>query len=163
MASDCLIINASPLIFLARIGGLDWVADLAESPVLVPRAVVREIAAGEGGDEIVNHIERDPGFSSVSDITVPNVVTAWDLGAGETQVLAYACREDSPIAILDDKAARQCGRALGVRILGTLGIILVAKRRGWIVHARPVIEHLQSKGMFLSTDLISIALRDVGE
>lgn len=163
MGSDRLVINASPLIFLAGIGGLEWVAGLAEGPVLVPRAVAHEVAAGEGGAEIVDQIEQDARFSIVSDMAVPDVLTAWDLGAGETQALAYGFQQPAPVVILDDKAARQCARAPGVRIVGTLGVVLVARRRGWIAHARPIIERLQSRGMFLSADLISAALRDVGE
>jgi predicted nucleic acid-binding protein len=163
VASDRLTVNASPLIFLTRIEGLDWIVRLADAPVLVPQAVLREVEAGDGGAEIATRIHGDAGFSVVSDAPIPAVVTAWDLGAGETQVLAHCCHQPGLTAVLDDKAARQCARGLGVRLIGTIGLVLVAKRRGWIAHARPVIERLQAQGMFLSTDLISTALQDVGE
>lgn len=136
---------------------------LAATPILVPKAVLREVEAGDDGAAMATRIQGDAGFSIVSDAPVPAVVTAWDLGAGETQVLAHCCQQPGLIAVLDDKAARQCARGLGVRLVGTIGLVLVAKRRGWIPHARPVIERLQAQGMFLSADLISTALQDVGE
>lgn len=163
MDSDRLVVNASPLIFLARVEGLDWMIRLAHTPVLVPQAVLREVEAGDGGAAIAARIHGDAGFSIVPDASIPAVVTAWDLGAGETQVLAHCCQHPGLVAVLDDKAARQCARGLGVQTIGTIGVVLIAKRRGWIPHARQVVERLQAQGMFLSADLIATALQDVGE
>jgi len=163
VASERLIVNASPLIFLTRVGGLDWIVRLTDAAVLVPQAVLGEVEAGDGGAAIATRIHGDAGFFIVPDVPVPAVVTAWDLGAGETQVLAHCCHQPGLIAVFDDKAARQCAGGLGVRMLGTIGVVLVAKRRGWIPHARQVVERLQAQGMFLSADLIAAALQDVGE
>jgi len=54
-------------------------------------------------------------------------------------------------------------KSLGFNVLGTLGILLIAKRRGWIPAARPVVEHLLTQGMFLSPGLIAMALAEIGE
>ncbi len=163
MASNPFIINASPLIFLYKINGLEWVCRLADSQILVPEAVLQEIAAGDGGDEMMARIKNDPGFSVVANVPIPPVVAAWDLGAGETQVLSQALQMPKTITILDDKAARECAKSLGFNVLGTLGILLIAKRRGWIPAARPVVEELLTQGMFLSPGLIAMALAEVGE
>ena len=47
--ADTWIINASPLILLARIGRLDWLDALAENP-LVPAQVIEEVSAGQASD-----------------------------------------------------------------------------------------------------------------
>lgn len=163
MASKSFIINASPLIFLYKISGLEWVCRLAECQIVVPQAVIQEIAAGNSGFEIIARIKDDPCFSVVANIPIPPVVAAWDLGAGETQVLSQALQTPKITTILDDKAARECAKSLGFKVLGTLGILLIAKRRGWIPAARPVVEHLLTQGMFLSPGLIAMALAEVGE
>lgn len=163
MTSDHLIVNASPLIFLSRVDGLQWLSRCFANPVWVPQAVLGEVEAGDGGAEIVTRFQNDAGFSIIPIVQVPPTVAAWDLGAGESQVLAHCCRDSTAIAVLDDKAARDCARTLGVRIIGTLGIILIAKRCGWISHARPVIERLRSQSMFLSDNLVINALKEVGE
>lgn len=163
MLSDGLVINASPLIFLAGVDGLDWVVRQSASPVVVPRSVLREVAAGEGGTAIVSYLENNGGFAVAADVPLSVDVMAWDLGAGESQVLAHCLQRSGAMAVLDDKAARECARSLALPVIGTIGLVLIAKRLGWIAAVQPVIARLQANGMFLANSLIEAALRDVGE
>jgi predicted nucleic acid-binding protein len=48
-------------------------------------------------------------------------------------------------------------------VKGTLGLALLAKRRGWVPAARPVIEELRRNGLYLSDDLVARALALVDE
>ena len=157
------VINASPLIFLASVGGLEWVTKIASNPVAVPQAVRNEVAAGEGGAAIVAHIESSSGFYIAADVPLPDEIIAWDLGAGESQVLAHSLQQAGSTAILDDKAARDCAKSLNLHLLGTLGIVMSAKRRGWIERVKPVVAQLRATGMFLSDVLVRDVLREVGE
>ena len=88
---------------------------------------------------------------------------AWDLGAGETAVISYALAKPGWTAILDDGAARRCARSLSVPLKGTLGIILLAKRRGLITAAAPVLEAIRQRGFRLDERLIAAALKELGE
>ena len=94
---------------------------------------------------------------------IPHGVAAWDLGAGESSVIAWAVGHPGVTAILDDLQARRCAATLGVRCLGTLGVVLAAKRDGRIVAARPVVGDLVAHGMYLSSSVIERALALVGE
>jgi len=76
--------------------------------------------------------------------------------------LAHALVSDNE-AVLDDFEARQCARALGVPVTGTLGVILRAKKSGLIPAARPLLEELLRRGLYLSKDLVEQSLREVGE
>jgi predicted nucleic acid-binding protein len=67
------------------------------------------------------------------------------------------------MAIVDDLAARRCAEVLGIPLLGTLGLVLRAKRTGLLPAARPVIEKLLSAGMYLSPKILDRALALVGE
>jgi len=160
---DRFIVNASPLILLAGVGGIDWVGRLSPTPIIIPRAVISEIEAGPGGAGLVRSLGDNLRFEIRSNIPVPPMVEAWSLGAGESQVLAMSEKEEKAIALLDDNMARQCALSLNIKVIGTLGIVLAAKRRGWIPSARPVIEDLVARKMYLSGDLIAAALREVGE
>jgi len=60
VASNTFIINASPLIFLYKISGLEWVCRLADSQMVVPQAVIQDIAAGDGDTINIQTV----GFSS---------------------------------------------------------------------------------------------------
>ncbi len=51
------------------------------------------------------------------------------LGAGERAVIAYALARGGLIVGLDDRRARVAAEALGVRVIGTIGVLLRAKTR----------------------------------
>lgn len=158
-----MIVNASPLIFLSRIGGLPWLGSLCSEAVATPRAVLQEIIVGEDGQTVLNALALEKRIQLVDDCAVPPVVLAWDLGSGESQVLAQCLARSYAVAVLDDAAARNCARSLGIPVVGTLGIVLAAKRMAWISTARPVVEQLLDEGLYLSSSLVAAALREVGE
>lgn len=78
-------------------------------------------------------------------------------------MLAWAKLHPGTEAILDDLAARRCARVLGIEFRGTLGLLLLAKQRGRIARARPVLDVLRREGMFLSDRVADEALALVGE
>jgi len=66
-------------------------------------------------------------------------------------------------AIIDDLAGRKCADYLNIPVRGTLGIVLVSKKRGVIPKARPVMESLIRSGLYLSRPVLDEALKRVGE
>lgn len=88
--SERWVLNASPLIVLARVGQEHLFHTLADK-VVVPRAVAVEIEAGSA-DDPARQVIAGEHFAVVEAVPVSEVL-AWDLGAGETAVLSYALRE----------------------------------------------------------------------
>ena len=119
---DRLVVNASPLILLAKVNGLDWMSRLGAGPLIVPEAVRSEVEAGPAGHEVVGELHK-LSVEFATDVPVPAVVSAWDLGHGESQVLAACLGHAGRKAILDDLLARHCARALQVPMIGTLGVV----------------------------------------
>ena len=78
-------------------------------------------------------------------------------------MLALASVTSQAVVIMDDLAGRKCAHALGLPVRGTLGLILLAKRRGLIPLARPVLEDLVRGGLYLSRPILDEALQRVGE
>lgn len=68
-----------------------------------------------------------------------------------------------PIAVIDDLEAMRCAKAMGIAIIGTLGIVGRAKISRLIDLAEPVIRRLRETGLYASEDLIQRLLREVGE
>ena len=65
---------------------------------------------------------------------------------------------------MDDRAARVAAKVMGIRIIGTLGVVLRAHRQGRIRSAVGVIRALRDAGLRLDDDLIREALaRTTGE
>jgi predicted nucleic acid-binding protein len=71
--------------------------------------------------------------------------------------------EEGSQAAIDDWGARRCARSLAIPVIGTLGLVLLAKQEGAIPAARPVVERLRRLGMYLSDEVIREALDRVGE
>ena len=87
----------------------------------------------------------------------------WDAGPGETEVLSYARANPDVRAIVDDDHARRCARSLGVRTLGTCGVLVLAKQRGLITGVEPGLRALTEAGLWLSPSLIRAVLNEAGE
>lgn len=108
-------------------------------------------------------IETTPWLEIVAHEPLPAAIIAWDLGTGESAVLAYGAARPGTELILDDLAARRCAAALGLAVRGTLGLVLTAKKRGVIAAARPLVDQLIDSGMYLSRRVVDAALRQVDE
>jgi len=159
--SEVWVLNASPIITLAKIAQLPLLERLA-SELLVPEAVASEIRAGPATDPARLAIETGWG-KRVPPGSIPTILLAWGLGHGETVVLAVALERQPCAAVLDDAGARTCARSLGVPLIGTLGIVVRAKERGLIPSAVEVVRALRVSGLHLDEDTIRVALRNVGE
>jgi predicted nucleic acid-binding protein len=155
-------VDASPLIFLARAGLLDLL-QLGAPEIVVPAPVVAEIRHRGPEDPAAQAIASIPWLRVVDAPIVPPIILAWDLGLGESSVLAWCAARPGVEAIVDDLAARRCATALGIPVRGTLGLVLLAKRYGRIVAARPVLEALRAAGMYLSKHVMNRALKSVDE
>jgi predicted nucleic acid-binding protein len=94
---------------------------------------------------------------------VPERITAWSLGAGESEVLALTLANPGATAVLDDGEARACARVLGLPVIGTLGIVLMAKRRSLVGSASEIVAALVRNGFRVSDQVVTEALRAVGE
>lgn len=90
------------------------------------------------------------------------VAVEWGLGAGETSVIGAAVDCRALGAVLDDRAARSAARTLGLRIIGTLGIIVEARRRNLIGSARGVLDELRRSGFYLDERFVARALATTG-
>ena len=155
------VLNASPLIVLARVGQEHLFHTLADEAV-VPRAVAVEIEAGPADDPARQVIAG--GHFPIVDVTPAPEILAWDLGAGETAVLSDALEEQGWTVILDDAVARKCARSFDLRLKGTLAVVILAKQRGLIPSAADVLRSLLNIGFRLDENVIREALsRTVGE
>jgi predicted nucleic acid-binding protein len=159
--NDVWVVNASPIIVLAKIGHLDLLTSLS-CEVCIPQAVVDEISAGPDEDPARKAIENQWG-SRAEPLASHSDLIEWGLGPGETSVLAVARERAPATAILDDAAARRCAQVIGVPVIGTVGVIIRAKKRGLIRSASETLKALTNIGLHLDYQVIAVALRSVGE
>lgn len=156
------IVNASPLILLGKIDRVALLSELS-GELIVPDVVAREIGAKPEGEHIISKVASLAGVRFAAEIATSSEIAAWNLGRGESQVLALAGASTNSRAVLDDLEGRRCAQSLGLPLIGTLGVVLRAKRKGVIDRARPVIEHLRRVGLYASDSLVEQALAHLGE
>ncbi len=156
------VVNASPLICLTR-AGLGNLLQLAGDPVAVPLSVSREILARGSQDVSASFVANTSWLSQIQDPELPSTIVAWDIGAGESAVLAWALAHPGARAIIDDLQGRRCAEAHGIPLRGTVGLILRARRSALIPSAREALERVRQAGLYLSDRICAEALREVGE
>jgi len=111
----------------------------------------------------LDELKRDERFLINDDETVPFELLAWDLGAGETQVITLAMQHKAKRVVLDDLEARRCAKVMELSIIGTVGLVARAKRKGIIGSAALIIERLCQVGLYISEDIVATVLQEVGE
>jgi hypothetical protein len=116
-----VVADASPLIALQQIGHLELLEALF-GVIAIPAGVAEEIAPS---------VPLRPWIAvlGLAQPMVPMVLRA-NLGRGESEAVSLAIETRAPRLLVDERAARRIAEALGLPVIGTLGVLLGAKRRG---------------------------------
>lgn len=157
-----IICDTSPIQYLHQIGQLNLLPGLARS-VIVPPQVVREIEAGRDLGINLPEIHVLSWIEVRSPLSIAALPLVKDLGPGETQVLALALELSDAVVILDDNLARQTARSLNIQMIGTLGVLLNAKRAGIIASIAPMLDQLQALKFRLDPKTHHLVLKMAGE
>lgn len=156
------VTNSSPIITLSKISRINLLTQLCDE-LVIPQGVADEIQNG-GHDDPASAWIRTEGKPYIKPITIiDSTVANWDLGAGESAVMSWICKNPSFEAIIDDRAARKAAAVLGMQVRGTVSIIALAKQKGCITSAREDYDKLLSVGFRISEDVIAKALALVSE
>jgi predicted nucleic acid-binding protein len=157
------IVNTAPLIFLAKLRRLDLLR-IGVDVVYVPTMVLHELRMVE--DEAVSAVQSILGTWLIEKAcTQPNLVmlASQALDPGEAEVIALALELETQDIVLDDLDARRYARRSGLKPIGTLGLLLAAKRIGLITAIKPEVEALNKAGFYASQPLIAEILKEAGE
>lgn len=162
MQIEKVVVNASPLILLFK-SHFEWLLPKLFTEIVVPEAVWDEVSRG---DDIASHKLYDyelewitRGLTSISD-----EISVWNLGDGESEVLAWALNNQKQYhAVIDDRAARNCAKTLDIPTLGTGGILVLAKKRGLINSVGEALKRLENVGLYISDEVIELLKKQAGE
>ena len=154
-----VIVNTSPLVALDRIDLLDILPKLFGN-VIRPQSVVNELNAGQkiyGGSDTLYNAEW---IQTVDD--PPEMILRKELGDGETAVIALAVKTEADLVILDDLAARSVAAELGLKITGTIGLLLAAHRKGILPDLKKAVDALKLSGFRLSDAVTASIIESIG-
>jgi len=167
-----VVSNASPLIWLARIGKLDLLKELF-GEVVIPEVVYKEaVERGlqEGfGDALVIKESVDQGWVKTSTLTGKEVVLcqriaehAFEIHLGEAQAIVIA-RRTKGLLLMDESGGRTLAVAWGLKVRGTIYVIMKALREGMLSkdEARETLLQLVSRGFRVEPSLLARMLAEI--
>jgi predicted nucleic acid-binding protein len=161
-----VISDASPLIGLAIVDGLDWLPALFGT-VWIPPSVQREVlpATGARGEtEIALAIKNKHITFWRQKIPTPPL-NSQNLDQGEVDCICLALAQPAgqAIVLIDERAGRAIANEYGIPVAGTAAVIGFAKRHGLIESARACFERLHNSDFRISKEVIQTVLRNVDE
>lgn len=151
-----VVSDTSPITALMTIGQIELLRELF-AEVFIPGAVRAELLCSY--PLLPDWVQ----VRSVSDQTaVAGFTRTVDAGEAEAIVLAKEMKADR--LLIDERKGRRLAQAEGIRVIGLLGVVLLAKRKGLVPNAQAVIERLVSEaGFYLEPELVNSALHSVDE
>jgi predicted nucleic acid-binding protein len=158
-----LVINTSPL--LALIAGLGDLAILGElyETVFVTYEVEQEILTGGKLGFGITEFEK---ASFLQKLDKPLAITPFlfnSLDLGEASVIQLALNLGIATVCIDEAIGRRIARLNSLKVTGSIGILLRAKREGYNFSMQTVITRMLNQGIHLSSSVIQIALKESGE
>jgi len=162
MASARVVIaDTGPLLTLSWIHRIGLLDDLFDR-VVVPFDVWAELAHRPDASEppqvaALEHLEFSP-----PEFVVPEEAALLD--PGEQAVVALAARRfPQAVVLIDEKRGRRAATALGLHVVGSLGVLLEGKRHGLVASVAPLVSELISSGVYFGPLLVRRVLEAAGE
>ena len=85
------------------------------------------------------------------------------LDAGETEAIALSIAKRADLLIMDELGGRKAASHFNLNVIGLLGVLILAKNKGYIGLLKPVLSQLQKNNFYMSNRLTRHVLAAVGE
>lgn len=158
-----LVADSGPLIALTRLGLL-WMPAQLEREVLVSESVWTEVTRAPAAGELpVLQVALASGWLAVrpNPELIDSRLAGAQLGEGELSALSLALQHGAAV-LVDELHGRAAAAQIGLPVVGTLGLLLMARERGLVGSLRPLVAVLQAGGYFLSQRLVAQVLANEG-
>lgn len=159
-----IVINTGPIIALVTAtGSLEWLPSLYRK-ILIPFEVLKEIEAGGQGnpESCALDLMKHHAIIGREESDIPTALLR-DLDIGEASVIANANQNGIDTVAIDERAGRRLARIHGLRVTGSLGILLKAKKQKMIPRLSDCITRMRQHGIWIAEDLVTDSLREAGE
>lgn len=152
--------NTTPIIALSSIQSLHLLPQLFSTIHLVNEVIEECEAGGPISVPVLRYIEW---IKPVPSTDIQHTSILLELDKGEKHTLDMACKYQADWVIIDEKIGRNMAEYLGLRVTGTLGILLKAKQQGLIASFTDSVAAMQLQGIYYQTALIEKLAKTVSE
>jgi len=157
-----IVVNTSPWISLSICGQVLLLEKLYHD-VYIPMGVRDEIVAGGREGIGIRELERSAWLKIERIQDIEKVKLLHELEQGEAEVIVLAKEKEINCVMIDEKVARMQARVLGLNVIGTLGLLLKAKKKGLLSSIKPTINRLLNSGIWIREDIARGVLKEAGE
>jgi uncharacterized protein len=155
-----VVSDTTALSNLLHIGKLTLLKDLF-GQVLVPKAVLYELAAVAGFSKQVT--QADYIIEVQCEYILNPLQHNEGLDVGEKEAISYAVDNAADLLIIDELNGRKVAVELGLQIIGTIGILVAAKRKKLIETIKQYLDDLRNNGFWISEKIYVEALKLANE
>ena len=156
-----VVSNTTPIISLLKLNRLEILRDLY-GQINIPSAVYQEIEAGKSKGYYQDLSKID--WITISKVKDEQAVKYFlDLDAGEAEAIVLATEINADLIILDEKLGRFHAKHTGLKVTGTIGALIKAKKEGLIKELKPLLNELIKKDVWISDKLIKEILNQTNE
>ena len=127
--------------------------------VYVPSAVMNELSHPRSPEPVRTWASSPPGWLTVQD---PTQTRPSKIGAGESAAISLALELEAGRVLIDDRDGSKEARRSGLNVVGTLGILEEAARRG-LIDVEQSIKELKNTNFRASETLYQSVLDRVRE
>lgn len=158
-----IVINTGPIIsIIAALDNLEILQNFYQE-TLVPFEVCREIEAGGKTGFAVEEFKAATWLNKLHTPVELFPALSNSLDRGEAEVIQVALNEGITTVCIDENVGRRIARLWGLEVTGTLGIMVRAKKEGYLDSVSDAIQQMETKGVWLSLQVKNLALRESGE
>ena len=152
-----IIGDSSALIALSVVNKLELLEQLYEN-LYVPQAVFDEVT--QVGRPQSDKLRR---FLQSRVKRVDLNLTKLGLGLGELEAITLYKKLDAEVLLIDDNRAKKYAMLNGVRVIGSLGVLIKAKEEGYIERVKPLVKEIMKSEVYISDKLMWKVLDICGE
>ena len=148
-----IVSDTTPISELAKVNHLDLLPKLF-GKVIIPQGVFNELQIGEHpAAKLVQNLSWLEVIKVNNQQLVKELQETLKLDLGESEAIALAEQIEASQLLIDEKAARKVAMAHKLPLIGTVGVLLLAKRRGLLASIQGVLDEMQAQGMRISDRL----------
>jgi len=156
-----IVADSSALVALATCGSL-WVLKELFNEVKVPQAVFDEVVVPNKPQAQTLRIYLEDKVETVdlSQVILKNVN---GIGQGELEAMALAMNLSANRLLIDDAKAKKVALLNQIKVIGSLGILLLAKQQNLLDELKPLLESINQSDIYISKRLVTKVLILAGE
>ena len=148
-----VIADTSPISYLILIGETEILPRLY-GEILIPHAVLDELTAFDAPQKVFDWCDSLPDWLVVKDLSFGvNLQFSLPLDKGESEAIQLATDLRADWILIDENAGRTVASEKGFNVIGVIGVLARASRKGWI-DPEVVAAKLDATNFFVSKNLI---------